>query len=117
MSNAVVAFAPLPRTTISLPYTASSARVQLPAAVVAAIAGGACPQYQVLNAGTGPVFVNDGDVTVVAVLPNGATPGDTGIAAGVAQILSFANGNPGYIAAIAPAAGTGTLYISFGTGQ
>lgn len=78
---------------------------------------GSAPQILVYNSGTVAVAVNFGPTTgaAVAVIPNGATPGDMVIAAGASRIIS-APASTAFCAAIALATGTCVVYFTPGTG-
>lgn len=73
---------------------------------------------RVINVGTGPVAFNVGETGIgAAVLPVHGTPAGTDtyvIAAGVTELFSLPI--DAYVRAIAPTAGTGTLYFSRGEG-
>jgi hypothetical protein len=103
----MVAFSP--GFTTALAYTSASARAALPAG----LAGG---QLELQNDGTGTVWVALGGSTVTAVIP--ASPNNGAaypILAGRSKLLSI--GDATWLAAIAPASGTGTLYATLGFGS
>lgn len=87
--------------TVTLAATATTGRVQIQAAV------GGTQNVRVYNAGTGAVFVNCGDVTVVATVAAGLP-----IAPGTVEIIGC---NQTHIAGIT-STGTATLYVTPGTG-
>jgi hypothetical protein len=95
-------FTPYPAATQARAVTTTSARIALPAntrqVMLTTVANDAL------------CFVEFGDVTVVAVVPSGATLGGTPINGGDAQLFSVPIGAT-YIAAIT-ATGTATLYIT-----
>jgi hypothetical protein len=118
MTDQAYAFAPLQTQTVSLSVGAASTNVALPAAVIAAIKAGAAPQLQIYNAGPNVAFVNVGAAGLVALVPNGATPGDFPVPPNPypTVITVIAGQNDAVLAAICPSGGTATLYISPGTG-
>lgn len=87
--------------TVTLAATATTGRVQIQAAA------GGTQNVRVYNAGTGAVFINCGDVTVVATTAAGLP-----IAPGTVEIIGC---NQTHVAGIT-ATGTATLYLTPGTG-
>lgn len=78
------------------------------------VPGPAFSQFQLYNAGTLAAHVAFGGATVVAVQPNGATPGDYPVAPGAVVVVTVA-GNPTNVAAIASGV-SGVLEITPGAG-
>jgi len=87
--------------TVTLSATGTTSRVQLQTAVPGV------PNVRLYNAGSVAVFVNCGDVTVVATTASGLP-----VAPGSVEILGCQNT---HVAGIT-ASGTATLYVTPGTG-
>jgi len=87
--------------TVTLAATATTGRVQIQSAA------GGTQNVRVYNAGTVAVFINCGDVTVVATTAAGLP-----IAPGTVEVLGC---NQTHIAGIT-ASGTASLYVTPGTG-
>lgn len=110
-------FSPVPGTTVSIAYTAASASVALTIPKSPGNQPGAVyNQIQVVNLGAGIVFVEFGSAAVVATLPAGAVPGSTAVGPNATKVFSIPFGGVVNAAAIAIAAGTGTVYFTLGTG-
>jgi hypothetical protein len=102
-------FTPKAQGTTSIAVTAASQRVLLskPAASM---------QIRIKNiSSTDVVYVNFGDVTVVATIPVGATPGSMPIGAGETAGVTVPEGVT-YVAAIAGVAGPTTVFFTPGNG-
>ena len=100
-------FVPVPAGTKNLAVTTTTARV-----AITALSGVGRMQARIYNAGSVPVFVEVGDVTVVAVVASGMP-----IAPGATELITVpdAAGVARYVAGIT-ASGTATLYITPGEG-
>ena len=100
-ANAQSAFRSDGAATVTLAATATSGRVQIQAAV------GGTQHVRLYNAGTAAVFIQCGDVTVVATAAAGMP-----IAPGTVEIIGC---NQTHVAGIT-ATGTASLYVTPGSG-
>lgn len=99
-----------PASTTSISATTTTSRV----AIAFSNPDYARCQVQIINTGTGTVFVAFGDGTVTATVPNGATAGSIPIGAGQNVLFTLRRGETN-VAAIT-ASGTATVYVTPGEG-